>query len=103
MLGEAARTMADADRYAEAYRGAIAHIAAEAGEGVVRSPGISVKLSALHPRYEALHADEAKAYILPVLRELAAAASAADVHLTIDAEESDRLELQMDVSSAGRR
>ncbi len=87
MLGEAARTLADADRYADAYRGAIRRIAREAGEGVVRSPGISVKLSALHPRYEALHADEAKAYILPVLRDLAAAASAANVHLTIDAEE----------------
>jgi RHH-type transcriptional regulator, proline utilization regulon repressor / proline dehydrogenase / delta 1-pyrroline-5-carboxylate dehydrogenase len=101
MLGEAARTMADADRYAEAYRGAIANIAAAgAGEGLVRSPGISVKLSALHPRYEALHAEEAKAHILPILRELAAAASAADVHLTIDAEESDRLELQMDLLEA---
>nr|WP_314444721.1 bifunctional proline dehydrogenase/L-glutamate gamma-semialdehyde dehydrogenase PutA [uncultured Sphingomonas sp.] len=100
MLGEAARTLADADRYAEAYRGAIRRIAGEAGQGVVRSPGISVKLSALHPRYEALHADEAKAYILPVLRDLAAAASAADVHLTIDAEESDRLELQMDCLEA---
>jgi RHH-type proline utilization regulon transcriptional repressor/proline dehydrogenase/delta 1-pyrroline-5-carboxylate dehydrogenase len=100
MLGEAARTMADSHRYAESYRGAIRRIAAEAGEGVVRSPGISVKLSALHPRYEALHAEEAKAHILPVLRELAAAASAADVHLTIDAEESDRLELQMDCLEA---
>lgn len=100
MLGEAARTMADAARYAEAYRGAIRRIASEAGEGVVRSPGISVKLSALHPRYEALHAEEAKAVILPVLRELAAMASAADVHLTIDAEESDRLELQMDCLEA---
>ncbi len=100
MLGEAARTLPDADRYAEAYRGAIARIAREARDGVIRSPGISVKLSALHPRYEALHADEAKAYILPVLRDLAAAASAADVHLTIDAEESDRLELQMDCLEA---
>ena len=100
MLGEAARTLADADRYAEAYRGAIARIAREAKDGVIRSPGISVKLSALHPRYEALHADEAKAYIMPVLRDLAAAASAADVHLTIDAEESDRLELQMDCLEA---
>jgi RHH-type proline utilization regulon transcriptional repressor/proline dehydrogenase/delta 1-pyrroline-5-carboxylate dehydrogenase len=100
MLGEAARTLADADRYADAYRGAIRRIAREAGEGVVRSPGISVKLSALHPRYEALHADEAKAYIMPVLRDLAAAASAANVHLTIDAEESDRLELQMDCLEA---
>jgi RHH-type proline utilization regulon transcriptional repressor/proline dehydrogenase/delta 1-pyrroline-5-carboxylate dehydrogenase len=100
MLGEAARTLADADRYAEEYRGAIRRIAREAGEGVIRSPGISVKLSALHPRYEALHADEAKAYIMPVLRDLAAAASAANVHLTIDAEESDRLELQMDCLEA---
>ena len=100
MLGEAARTMADAERYADAYRVAIRRIAREAGEGVVRSPGISVKLSALHPRYEALHAEEAKVVILPVLRELAAMASAADVHLTIDAEESDRLELQMDCLEA---
>ncbi len=100
MLGEAARTMADADRYAEAYRGAIRRIASEAGEGVVRSPGISVKLSALHPRYEALHAAEATAHILPILRELAGMAAAADVHLTIDAEESDRLELQMDLLEA---
>lgn len=100
MLGEAARTLADADRYAEAYRGAITRIAREAKDGVIRSPGISVKLSALHPRYEALHADEAKAYIMPVLRDLAAAASAANVHLTIDAEESDRLELQMDCLEA---
>jgi RHH-type proline utilization regulon transcriptional repressor/proline dehydrogenase/delta 1-pyrroline-5-carboxylate dehydrogenase len=100
MLGEAARTMADAARYAEAYRSAIARIAREAGEDVVRSPGISVKLSALHPRYEALHAEEAKAHILPILRELAGQAAAADVHLTIDAEESDRLELQMDLLEA---
>lgn len=100
MLGEAARTMADAERYAEAYRTAIRRIASEAGEGVVRSPGISVKLSALHPRYEALHADEAKAHILPILRELAGQAAAADVHLTIDAEEADRLELQMDLLEA---
>ncbi|GAA4009599.1 bifunctional proline dehydrogenase/L-glutamate gamma-semialdehyde dehydrogenase PutA [Sphingomonas humi] len=100
MLGEAARTMADADRYAEAYRSAIARIARESDGNLVSSPGISVKLSALHPRYEALHAEEAKAYILPVLRELAAAASAANVHLTIDAEEADRLELQMDCLEA---
>ena len=100
MLGEAARTMADANRYAEAYRAAIRRIAREAGEGVVRSPGISVKLSALHPRYEALHAAQATAHILPILRELAGMAAAADVHLTIDAEESDRLELQMDLLEA---
>ena len=100
MLGEAARTFPDAERYADSYRNAIDRIAKEATGGFAVSPGISVKLSALHPRYEWSHADEAKAYILPVLRELAAKASKADVHLTIDAEEADRLELQMDLFEA---
>ncbi|MGN6155096.1 MAG: bifunctional proline dehydrogenase/L-glutamate gamma-semialdehyde dehydrogenase PutA [Sphingomicrobium sp.] len=100
MLGEAARTFEDAERYAESYRNALDRIAAQAKGGFARSPGISVKLSALHPRYEWSHAEEAKAYIYPVLRELAAKASAADVHLTIDAEEADRLELQMDMLEA---
>jgi RHH-type proline utilization regulon transcriptional repressor/proline dehydrogenase/delta 1-pyrroline-5-carboxylate dehydrogenase len=100
MLGEAARTFEDAERYAESYRRAIDRIAREAKGGFAVSPGISVKLSALHPRYEWSHADEAKAYILPVLRELAGKASNADVHLTIDAEEADRLELQMDLFEA---
>jgi RHH-type proline utilization regulon transcriptional repressor/proline dehydrogenase/delta 1-pyrroline-5-carboxylate dehydrogenase len=100
MLGEAARTFPDAERYADSYRNALDRIAGQAKGGFARSPGISVKLSALHPRYEWAHAEEAKAYILPVLRELAAKASAADVHLTIDAEEADRLELQMDLFEA---
>ncbi|HWI76750.1 MAG TPA: proline dehydrogenase family protein, partial [Sphingomicrobium sp.] len=100
MLGEAARTFEDAERYADSYRDALDRIAAQAKGGFARSPGISVKLSALHPRYEWSHAEDAKAYILPVLRELAAKASAADVHLTIDAEEADRLELQMDMLEA---
>ena len=97
MLGEAAKTHADAARYADAYRGALDRIAASASGGFRAAPGISVKLSALHPRYEYSHADEAKAAILPVLRELAAKASAADVHFTIDAEEADRLELSFDL------
>ena len=97
MLGEAARTMADAERYADAYRNALDRIAKEAKGGFAKSPGISVKLSALHPRYEWSHAEEAKAFILPILQELAHKASKADVHLTIDAEEADRLELQMDM------
>ena len=100
MLGEAARTFGDAERYAEAYSCAVDRIAKEAKGGFACSPGISVKLSALHPRYEWSHAEEAKATILPVLRELAAKASAADIHLTIDAEEADRLELQMDLFEA---
>ena len=100
MLGEAARTFGDAERYAESYAKALDHIAKEAKGGFRISPGISVKLSALHPRYEWSHAAEAKAAILPVLRELAGKASAADVHFTIDAEEADRLELQMDLFEA---
>ncbi|MEO5640289.1 MAG: bifunctional proline dehydrogenase/L-glutamate gamma-semialdehyde dehydrogenase PutA [Sphingomicrobium sp.] len=100
MLGEAARTHADAARYADAYRGALDRIAASASGGFRAAPGISVKLSALHPRYEFAHSEEAKAAILPVLRELAAKASAADVHLTIDAEEADRLELSLDLIEA---
>ena len=97
MLGEAAKTFADAKRYADAYRGALDRIAEEAKGGFRKSPGISVKLTALHPRFEFTHRDEALAAVLPVVRELALKASKADVHFTIDAEEADRLELQMDV------
>ena len=68
--------------------------------GFRKSPGISVKLTALHPRYEWSHAEEAKAAILPVVRELALKAAKADVHFTIDAEEADRLELSMDMIEA---
>jgi RHH-type transcriptional regulator, proline utilization regulon repressor / proline dehydrogenase / delta 1-pyrroline-5-carboxylate dehydrogenase len=101
MLGEAARTFADAERYAQAYHGALDRIAAEAGGGGVRSaPGISVKLTALHPRYEFTRGAEAVSAVVPIVRELALKAAQADVHLTIDAEEADRLELQMDVFEA---
>ncbi|MGI8610949.1 MAG: proline dehydrogenase family protein, partial [Sphingomicrobium sp.] len=100
MLGEAARTHEDAARYAKAYAGALDRIAAEAKGGITHSPGISVKLSALHPRYEFAHAEEVKAAMLPVLRDLAMRASAADVHFTIDAEEADRLELSLDLFEA---
>ena len=100
MLGEAAKTSLDAERYAEAYRSALERIAKDAKAGFRKSPGISVKLTALHPRYEYTHAEEAVAAVLPVVRELAMKASKADVHFTIDAEEADRLELQMDVFEA---
>ncbi|MEO6433811.1 MAG: bifunctional proline dehydrogenase/L-glutamate gamma-semialdehyde dehydrogenase PutA [Sphingomicrobium sp.] len=100
MLGEAAKTMADARRYADAYRDALATIAKSAEGGFKAAPGISVKLSALHPRFEWSHRDAALAAIVPVIVELAKVAAAADVHLTIDAEEADRLELQMDVFEA---
>ena len=100
MLGEAARTHADAARYAEAYGDALDRIARESNGGFERSPGISVKLSALHPRYEWSHAEEAKAAILPVVRQLALKAARADIHFTIDAEEADRLELSLDIIEA---
>ncbi|MBW8785277.1 MAG: bifunctional proline dehydrogenase/L-glutamate gamma-semialdehyde dehydrogenase PutA, partial [Novosphingobium sp.] len=100
MLGEAAMTFADAERYRHAYTTALDRIAAEADGGVARSGGISVKLSALYPRYDFLHAAAAKAALLPMLRELAAKARDANVHLTIDAEEADRLELSLDVIEA---
>ena len=100
MLGEAARTHDDAARYARSYSDALEAIAGEAEGGFRASPGISVKLSALHPRYEWNHADEVKAAILPVLRDLAMKASLADVHFTIDAEEADRLELSLDIIEA---
>jgi RHH-type proline utilization regulon transcriptional repressor/proline dehydrogenase/delta 1-pyrroline-5-carboxylate dehydrogenase len=97
MLGEAAKTYEDAERYAEAYRSALDRIAKEAKGGFRRSPGISVKLTALHPRFEYTHGEEAVAAVVPVVRELAMKAAKADVHFTIDAEEADRLELQLDV------
>ncbi|HEX8938146.1 MAG TPA: bifunctional proline dehydrogenase/L-glutamate gamma-semialdehyde dehydrogenase PutA [Sphingomicrobium sp.] len=100
MLGEAAKTIGDAERYADAYRGALDRIAREAKDGFKKSPGISVKLTALHPRFEYTHREEALAAVIPVVRELALKASTADVHFTIDAEEADRLELQMDVFEA---
>jgi RHH-type proline utilization regulon transcriptional repressor/proline dehydrogenase/delta 1-pyrroline-5-carboxylate dehydrogenase len=100
MLGEAAKTFDDAARYADAYRGALDRIAKAAKGGFRKSPGISVKLTALHPRFEYTHGPEAVAAVVPIVRELALKASKADVHLTIDAEEADRLELQMDVFEA---
>jgi RHH-type proline utilization regulon transcriptional repressor/proline dehydrogenase/delta 1-pyrroline-5-carboxylate dehydrogenase len=100
MLGEAAKTYADAERYAESYRKALDRIAKDAKGGFRKSAGISVKLTALHPRFEFTHAEEALAAVIPVVRELALKASKADVHFTIDAEEADRLELQMDVFEA---
>ncbi|MFL6829660.1 MAG: proline dehydrogenase family protein, partial [Sphingomicrobium sp.] len=100
MLGEAARTYEDAERYAEAYRSALDRIGSEAKGGFRVSPGISVKLTALHPRFEFSQGAEAVAAVVPVVRELALKAASADVHFTIDAEEADRLELQLDVFEA---
>ena len=98
MLGEAARTMADAERYRAAYRRAIAAIGkAAAGRAIEAAPGISVKLSALHPRYEMAQRDRIIEELLPALLGLAAEARAVGIGFTIDAEEADRLELSLDL------
>ncbi len=104
MLGEAARTMEDAERYFESYRHAIDAIGtAGKGRDVVDSPGISVKLSALHPRYEFAQRDRVMAELLPRLRQLAVEAKAADIGLCVDAEEADRLDLSLDLIEAVSR
>ena len=98
MLGEAAHTAADAARYAAAYDRAIAAIgAAAAGRGPAAAPGISVKLSALHPRFETAQRARVLAEMVPTLLDLARHARQAGIGLTIDAEEADRLELSLDV------
>lgn len=98
MLGEGARTMADANRYYDSYMNAIDVIGKAAdGHGPYDSPGISVKLSALHPRYEFSHRDRVKNELLPKLKELALAARAYDIGFTVDAEEADRLEISLDI------
>ena len=100
MLGEAAMTFADAERYRASYEGAIARLSRETGAGWADSPGISVKLSALYPRYDFLHADAAKAALVPMIRDLAGKARDGGMHFTIDAEEAERLELSMDIIEA---
>lgn len=98
MLGEGARTMADAERYYTSYVNAIEVIGrAAAGRGPVNSPGISVKLSAIHPRYEFAHRERVMEELVPRLKALALAAKAKDIGFTIDAEEADRLDLSLDV------
>src|SRR6266545_955673 len=98
MLGEGARTAADADRYFDAYAAAIAAIGASAGESALPNrPGISVKLSALHPRFEAISRARVLKELAPRLLDLARKARDHDLNFTVDAEEADRLELTLDV------
>ena len=98
MLGEAARDADDAERYFAAYDDAIAAIGAAAGhQEVAGAPSISVKLSALHPRYEENQRERVMAELTPRLRALACRAKAAGIGLTIDAEEANRLELSLDL------
>ena len=98
MLGEAAHTAADAARYLHAYEGAIGAIGASAaGPPVTEAPGISVKLSALHPRFEMAQRDRVLAELTPRLLGLARRAAEAGIGFTIDAEEADRLDLSLDL------
>jgi RHH-type proline utilization regulon transcriptional repressor/proline dehydrogenase/delta 1-pyrroline-5-carboxylate dehydrogenase len=98
MLGEAALTAADAERYVAAYQHAIGAIGAAAGgRGVLAGPGISLKLSALHPRYARSQVERVRAELYPRLLELATLARHHDIALNIDAEESERLELSLDL------
>lgn len=98
MLGEGARTSADADRYYAAYEQAIHAIGKVAAErGPRLSPGISVKLSAIHPRYEFTHRDRVMAEIPPRLLQLCLLAKQYDIGLTVDAEESERLDISLDI------
>jgi RHH-type proline utilization regulon transcriptional repressor/proline dehydrogenase/delta 1-pyrroline-5-carboxylate dehydrogenase len=98
MLGEAATTAADADRYYRDYEGAVHAIGrAAGGRGIHAGPGISIKLSALHPRYARNQANRVMAELLPRVRALALIAKGYDIGFNIDAEEADRLELSLDL------
>ncbi len=98
MLGEAARTEADAARYHLSYSRAIAAIAEACTHDDIRAnPGISVKLSALHPRYELAQEARVMDELVPRLRALALLAKAAGMGLNVDAEEADRLSLSLQV------
>ncbi|MEO3427422.1 bifunctional proline dehydrogenase/L-glutamate gamma-semialdehyde dehydrogenase PutA [Pelagibius sp. CAU 1746] len=101
MLGEAAMTRGDAARYAQAYSEAISAISgACAASEIAANPGISVKLSALHPRYEVAKTARIMDELVPVVRDLARKAAQAGMGLNIDAEEADRLGLSLKVIEA---
>lgn len=101
MLGEGARTQADADRYLASYTAAIDAIGRSAGNAALPDrPGISVKLSALHPRYEATNRERVLRELTPKVVALAQQAKRYDLNFTVDAEEADRLELSLDVIAA---
>ncbi|MCG8491994.1 MAG: bifunctional proline dehydrogenase/L-glutamate gamma-semialdehyde dehydrogenase PutA [Sneathiellales bacterium] len=101
MLGEAARTAEDAQKYFLSYSKAIAGISEAATQTDIRdNPGISVKLSALHPRYEFLQRERVMEELVPRVQSLALQAKNARMGFNIDAEEADRLDLSLDVIEA---
>jgi RHH-type transcriptional regulator, proline utilization regulon repressor / proline dehydrogenase / delta 1-pyrroline-5-carboxylate dehydrogenase len=101
MLGEGARTAQDAARHAESYRATLLALSRQHTPGGPElRDGMSIKLSALHPRFEEAQRGRVLAELLPLLEGLARQAAAAEVNLTLDAEESERLELQIDLLDA---
>ncbi len=98
MLGEAAVTAEQANHYMAAYEAAIHAIGKAArGRGIYEGPGISIKLSALHPRYSRAQIERVQAELYPRLKDLAVLARHYDIGLNIDAEEADRLEISLDL------
>lgn len=101
MLGEAALTAKEADDFFRAYAGAISALAGQCTSKDIReNPGISVKLSALHPRYEFAQKDRVMAELVPLVKALAVMAKKARMGFNIDAEEADRLDISLDVIEA---
>ena len=101
MLGEAARTMEDADIYFNAYKEAIKHIGESSrNQNVYDGAGISVKLSAIHPRYEFIKSDRLMEELVNRLKDLAVMAKERNLGFTIDAEEADRLDISLDIIEA---
>lgn len=101
MLGEAAFTAQDAERYRQDYLNAIHAIGRSAvGSNVYERPGISIKLSALHPRYVRAQRDRVMTELLSVVQELTLLARKYDIGINIDAEESERLDLSLDLLEA---
>ena len=98
MLGEAALTQADADRYLDAYLQAIAHVEkTNRSLDMDQAASISIKLSALHPRYEIASIDRVMQELAPRVLQIVQTAQAANVAITVDAEEADRLELSLHI------
>ncbi|HEY2749876.1 bifunctional proline dehydrogenase/L-glutamate gamma-semialdehyde dehydrogenase PutA [Phenylobacterium sp.] len=101
MLGEGARTEADADRYEAAYAAALSVVAKHGAASVHGGPevghGVSVKLSALSPRYEARQPERVWGEVYPRIKRLALLAAKADINLTLDAEEADRLAISLEI------
>jgi RHH-type transcriptional regulator, proline utilization regulon repressor / proline dehydrogenase / delta 1-pyrroline-5-carboxylate dehydrogenase len=102
MLGEAAMTAHDAERYFVSYQNAIQAIASavKPGQNVFEAPGISVKISALHPRYECAQRERVMQELLPKLMTLAEMARDGGIGVTFDAEENDRLEISLELFAA---